>query len=149
MPARRLWILLLLAAVFSMHGTQYISAEPGAGWSAPATAEHRMGASSGASVANLGTATDDLRPAASVVEPAPVAGNPTPIGAPDHGGAGHFWSLCLAVLLAGLAVLGAAVAARRVAAVVQHTKERGPRLTMRWLPLPRPPELSSLCLLRI
>lgn len=28
-----------------------------------------------------------------------------PTRAPEHSGAGHIWSLCLAILLAGLAVL--------------------------------------------
>ena len=150
MRARRLWVLLLLAAVFSMHGTQYISAELGAGRSATATTEHGMGASSaGVSIADSGTAADDLRLAAATAQLAAVAGNPTPVDAPDHGGAGHFWSLCLAVLLAGLLVLGAAVVTRRVTAAVLRTRERDPRLAMRWLRPPRPPELSSLCLLRI
>lgn len=150
MSARRLWILLLLAAVFSMHSTQYISSEPGAGRSTTATAEHGTGASSaGASIAGSGAAADDLRPAAATAQLAAVVGDPTPVDAPDHGGAGHFWSLCLAVLLAGILVLGGAVVTRRPAAAVLRTRERDPRLPMRWFRPPRQPELSSLCLLRI
>lgn len=150
MSSRRLWILLLLVAVFSMHGTQYVPPEPGAGRSPTATAEHGMGASSaGAWIADSGAAADDLRPTAATAQLAAVVGNPTPADAPDHGGAGHFWSLCLAVLLAGLLVLSASGVTRRAAAAVLRTRERDPRLPMRWLRPPRPPELSSLCLLRI
>lgn len=149
MRAVRLWILVLLAALFSMHGAQFVSAAPGAGHSATATAEHGTGASSaGASTADPGAAAGDLRTAAATVQLS-AAGDPTPVDAPDRGGAGHFASLCLAVLLAGLVVLGVAVVARRVPATVLRTRERAPRLPIRWLRLPRPPELSSLCLLRI
>ena len=150
MPGQRLWVLLLLTAVFWMHGTQYIPAEPGAGAVAMGTADHGTGASaSGAPIADSGTAATNLRSADAAAPLAAVLGSSPPVSAPDHDRAQHFWSLCLAALLAGLAVLGAAVVVRRVAFLVHRTRGRGLRLTMDWLPLPRPPELSSLCLLRI
>lgn len=150
MPVRRLWILLLLAGIFWMHGAQYVSTEPGLSPSAVAVADHGTSALSGAaSIHGLLLAVGALPPAVTANPLLAVTGTPMPGDPPDHGVAGHAWSLCLAVLLAGLVALGGTAWARRVVPVVLRIDEPGPRLPMGWFRPPRPHELSCLCLLRI
>lgn len=142
MPGRRLGILLLLVAVLSMHGVQYMSA--GAHGPAAVTADQTLDA---AAVAALVPAplvlADDVgmmtAPAASAV------GSDT---VPGHGIPAHAWSLCLAVLLAGLAWLGAALARRTAGVSARQPASRSRGTVLRSRP-PRPPALSVLCLLRI
>lgn len=143
---RRLGVLVLLVAVLSMHGAQYVSA----GVHAPpaATAGHPFDVAVVAALplAPVPLADDlemtlvpELSAATSVVAARTMPGNSIPA---------HAWSLCLAVLLAGLVLLGAALG---------HHRTPGPaRPSLSWLreavpssvPL-RPPDLSVLCLLRI
>ena len=149
-PVRRLCILLLLAGVLSMHGAHYVVTGPGAGDSAPAGADHGIGHPSVASAALSSDSSLSGPPVAAPTEGlVALAGFPTPGDAPDHGLAHHAWSLCLAVLLAGLIALRATKRGQRVASSVRWAVERGQRLSMGWFRPPRPPELSSLCLLRI
>ncbi|WP_143030463.1 hypothetical protein [Blastococcus aurantiacus] len=65
-----------------------------------------------------------------------------------HSGAGHLWSLCLAVLAAGLALLLALAGPR----LLRHSRTAAlPAFTRaaKSVTLLRPPELSALCVLRI
>ena len=147
---RKLWILLLLAGVLSMHGAQYVVTEPGVGGRASVRADHGIGHPSVASAAFSWDVSLSGPSVAARTEPvAAVAGIPTPGDAPDHGLADHAWSLCLAVLLAGLIALRATGRGRRLASLVRWAVDRGRGLPMGWFRPPRPPELSSLCLLRI
>lgn len=150
MPARRLWILLLLSAVFTMHGIQYVSADPGAGRSAAATAQHDQGMSTDDSLL-LGplAAVDELQPAGASAATSVLADAPLTKNMPGHGVAAHFWSLCLAVLLAGLALLAAAMLIRWASAARALDMVRRPISRVGWFRRPRPPDLSALCLLRI
>ncbi len=144
-----MWVLVLLAAVFSMHGVQCPAADSHAG--------HGV-------VAPVHASVDYLERAGLAASPALVAdqdwsgalagmtglvsrpGMPRD-GAPVHGAT--FWSACLAVLLAGLALLGIGVFIRRVLA--PFVRSRAPSVLWHtgWSRLPRPPDLSALCLLRI
>lgn len=147
---RKLWILLLLAGVLSMHGAQYVVTEPEVGGSASARADHEIGHPSAASDAFSSKSPLNGAPvAASTERVAAVAGIPTSGDAPDHGLAHHAWSLCLAVLLAGLIALRATGRGRRLTSSVRWAVDRGRGLPMGWFRPPRPPELASLCLLRI
>ncbi|WP_442929297.1 DUF6153 family protein [Modestobacter sp. VKM Ac-2978] len=150
-PVARLWAaLLLLAAVFAMHGVQCVAAG----------SAQRHGSTSVGAAAAVGV------PAASV-HLGPVAG-----AMPDHGhGAAtpeadadgatgssglpapwhdaHVLAVCLAVLLAGLMVLRAVVLRRGVAIPPVRGSPTPSRWPTGWSRQPRPPTLSALCLLRI
>ena len=67
---------------------------------------------------------------------------------PGHGTAAHVWSLCLAVL-AGLVLLGSLLLGWRIVVAVNDVAVDLLRRMRRWPGLPRPPDLSALCLLRI
>lgn len=149
-PVRKLWILLLLAGVLSMHGAQYVVTGPVVGSSAPAGADHGIGHPSAVSAAPSSESSLIAPPVAALTTRlAAVDEISTPGDAPDHGLADHAWSLCLAVLLAGLVALRISGRAQRVASSIRWALEYGRRLSMGWFRPPRPPELSSLCLLRI
>jgi hypothetical protein len=65
-----------------------------------------------------------------------------------HGLPGHLLAACLAVLAAGLAallVLAVLGLVRLGLAAARHSRLRD----LPWLALPRPPDLLSLCVLRI
>ena len=149
MAARQLGILLLLAAVFSMHSIAFASAEPGAAQRPAATADHGTGGAASDSV------TLQLSGASAVLSPehlassALAAADPMPPGVPIHDMATHFLAVCLAVLLAGLGWLIYKVRAPDVATPVVRCAGPRPRLDMGWFRPPRPPDLSALCLLRI
>jgi hypothetical protein len=63
-------------------------------------------------------------------------------------GAGHLWALCLAVLAAGLAVLLLALVRRSLAIRLPLLPRAIGRALGSFSP-PRPPDLYSLCLMRI
>jgi hypothetical protein len=69
-------------------------------------------------------------------------------GTGPHGAAEHLWTLCLAVLAAGLAVLLAVLAPRLIGAAAAALRRARARAAGGLAPL-RPPDLSALCLLRI
>ena len=148
MRGRGLGILLLLVAVLSMHGLQYLSA--GTGPSAPVTANADHALDTGAVTALVlapVVLSDDA--ATMVAREGAAATSAMANGAlPGHGIPAHLWSLCLAVLLAGLTTFGAAVA-RRARAVPARAPASRTRETLSRTRLPRPPDLSALCLLRI
>lgn len=171
MRAARLLVLLTLAAVFAMHGLQCISADP----TGTHPAEHSSTASRD-SMAVMASAVA-MAPAVAEAPAVAMAANPgvpghgtatmaagTPHGAPAvaaagpadpvNPGSGHDWAhalaVCLAVLLAGLAVLAAALLLRR-AAPIGSREALLARARSWWaaIQLPRPPDLAVLCLLRI
>ncbi|NEN51072.1 hypothetical protein G3R41_08985 [Modestobacter muralis] len=138
-------ILVLLIAVLSMHGTQYVSG--GAHDPAAVTADHPLDAVAATALtpAPIGSA-DDV--GMTVAPERAVAASAAPTATmPGHGIPAHVWSLCLAVLLAGAALLGATLTRRMIAAPVRALPSRARRAVHR--SLLRPPDLSVLCLLRI
>ena len=150
MPAQRVLVLLVLTALFTMHGIQSMGTGQPAGHATMGTVPQAMAAAlDGDTLMGSAIGVTRLQP---VAEPRPslaLTRNVMPGTAPGHGVAGHFWSLCLAVLLAGLTLVGALAAVRRVAAAGLPETVGWPRqLLARVGPL-RPPDLASLCLLRI
>ena len=146
MPTRRLWVLVLLAAIFSMHGAQYIAADAGLRHAEAAVAQH--GAEDPLAAGSLSgsmAAGGELQQVTSSVETGEMAGQPSP----GHGVAAHLWSLCLAILYAGLILLAAASLIGIVAAPVLRSVASHLSMFRGWSRLPRPPDLSALCLLRI
>ena len=148
--ATRLWTaLLLLAAVFAMHGVQCVASDP--------AVEH--GSSSLAAVSAVGgrAAAVHLTAAAGMPDHFGVAtaggvrdAAPTPssgLPAPWHDA--HVLAVCLAVLLGGLTILSAVARLRgRAIPLVRGSPRRRCRFAA-WSVRPRPPDLSVLCLLRI
>lgn len=146
MPTRRLWVLVLLAAIFSMHGAQYIAADAGLGHAEVSVAQHGTEDPLDAvSLSGSMAADDQLQQADPSLGAAAVAAQP----GPSHGVAAHVWSLCLAILYAGLVLLVAATLLGRVAVPVPRRIASHLSLFTGWARLPRPPDLSALCLLRI
>lgn len=155
MRGQRGWILLLLAAVFAMHGLQCAAADS----SAPAGVHgtvHAIAAAGPDAAPNIvvpGPAMASVDhitapPLAAAVTAATVG---VPLGA-GHGstplGAGHLWALCLAVLGAGLAALLLALV-RRSTAIAPPLLRRAIAPVRGWQSPLRPPDLYSLCLMRI
>jgi hypothetical protein len=157
--AARLWTaLLMLAAVFAVHGVQCTAAADGAG-SAVTTAHVATTAHDG-SVDMTAPTSGHARPAAgaaSLDDPMPGRTDAVAAGAAladaghsgaPHDWAAHLWTACLAVLAVALAVLLALLVPRLVQ--LGPPALRGARTRARgWLTPPRPPDLSALCLLRI
>jgi hypothetical protein len=144
--------MLLLAAVFSMHGIACTADDhpihagrhlDPASIMAVADPVHDLGASSRSAAAH-GTAT-------------PGDGTST-LGAAvllDDGSdrsssvAGDLWALCLGVVAAGIGLVSFVLARRRGRASLPHRSRSGRGWpAVRGSP-PRPPSLSSLCVLRI
>ena len=132
---RRVFAVLVLAAVVCMHGTPALGAD-GAGHR-DALVDMTVAAPSGLPGAHLLDQPGAL--ALSGLQPV------TPL-TPGHDVDSHVWAACLAVLLAALALLAAAVGIGQRARPLL----RGPtvRTLSGWTVPPRPPELSVLCLLR-
>ena len=146
MPTRRLWVLLLLAAIFSMHGAQYIAANAGLRHAEVAVAQHGTEDPRAAGSLSGSMAADDpLKQAGPSLGAKAMAGQP----GPSHGVAAHVWSLCLGILYAVLVLLAAASLLGRVAASVPRGIASHLSMFRGWSRLPRPPDLSALCLLRI
>jgi hypothetical protein len=163
--AARLWTaLLVLAAVFAMHGVQCTTAADSAAHAATPAGHAADAVSLAMTVLTPGhaTATAGLTLADPIAAvpiaghadsgPATLAGAPA-MAAAGHGGAphdaaAHLWTVCLAVLApAALAVLLALLGSRSVpltAPALVYARAR-----LRSLAPPRPPDLSALCLLRI
>lgn len=147
MRADRFWVLLVLAAVFAMHGLQCMAAHTG----------HMETASVHGQAAASLTAAGPVLPAVVVPDPHPDglvgmagvasvhAGQESP--APD---VAHVWAACLAVLATGLTVLGAWWVLRRGTTSSGGGGEfHRPRPRPAWARVLRPPDLATLCLLRI
>jgi hypothetical protein len=146
----RWWVLLVLAAFFSMHGVQCTAADCGAEGSTTAGA---------VAMAALGNDHAEATPrAADAAAPGAVAHSATSVAVPadvhatghsghSSGSMAHLWATCLAVLSATLAAL--AVAPTTVA--VTSFAAAGRRSTPRWVQRPAPlraPDIFSLCVLR-
>jgi hypothetical protein len=154
--AARLWTaLLMMAAVFAMHGLQCSTAAADAPHTStpmaePAAADQPMSSASAGSASDPGAAhlstvpaTVDHTGAVPTTAAPPAAGHdPTP-----HSTAGHLWSLCLGVLAAGIAVLLTLVGTRLVQLTPHALSHPRARSTGRLSPA-RPPDLSVLCILR-
>ena len=149
MAARRMCILLLLAAVFSMHSIASSSADPGAVQGPAATVDHEMSPAPSGSQTLKTSGSSELASFESWANSSVAVGDPAPLNGPIHNVATHFVSVCLAVLLAGLGWLISRVQAPTVATPVMRFAAPRPRLDMGWFRPPRPPDLSALCLLRI
>ena len=146
MSARRMWVLLLLAAVFSMHGVQCVAADVDAGHVMTGTAHALVAApvqapSVGVGLAIASSVAHGMAPGTAVVTAS------TGDGLPAHGAA--FWAVCLAIVLTGIVLLGVVALIRTPWA--RAVRARAPSRLWRagWSRLPRPPDLSALCLLRI
>ncbi|RFU20603.1 hypothetical protein D0Z06_14915 [Geodermatophilus marinus] len=144
-----MWALLLLAAVFSMHGVQCMAADMDAG--------HGTAASAMPVVHGVASA-EFVWPALTVVgyqSPGvvPGAGPVAAISGPPHDSPSTsgtaFGAVCLAVLLTGVVLLGVAALIRRVPGSVVRARAPSVLWHAWWSRLPRPPDLSALCLLRI
>lgn len=150
MSGRFVWALLLLGAVFSMHGIECAAADANAGHGTMASAGPAIyeDAPSGPVDETLTTAgtqmSQALMPAASVAAAAALPHRDLP----THGAAS--WMVCLAALLTGAITLAAAALIGREPASLLGSRAAPVALWHTgWSRLPRPPELAALCLLRI
>jgi hypothetical protein len=148
--ATRLWTaLLLLAAVFAMHGLQCVASDPAMehGSSSLAAVPSVVGGHAAAVHLAAAGMPDhvDVAAAAGVRDAAATASTGLP--SPWHDA--HALAVCLAVLLAGLTILGAVARLRgRAIPLVRGSPRRGRRFAA-WPLRARPPDLAILCLLRI
>lgn len=149
MPVRRMLVLVVLAALFTMHGLQSMGMAHPPGHAAGGTAPQVITAALDGATSIASDGVTGLQPVAESRPSAAGTHDVMPGTAPGHGFAEHLWSLCLAVLLAGLTLVGALAAVRRAAATGFPDMVGWSRhLLARIGPL-RPPDLASLCLLRI
>lgn len=151
MRARLLWTLLLLAAVFSMHGLSCVAADSEmTGMSMTGMPVTGASASAGepeSAAVGMVLALEHSAPAAQS-----DAGHST--GAPDgHGTAAHALMVCLAVLAGGVGVVLAALAAwlarRRLLTVYTQVTGAVRVVVDRAVACAPTPELSRLCVLRV
>lgn len=148
MRAGRFWVLLVLAALFSMHGLQSMAADSS---HAGTAAVHLQGPASLAAAAAAPTTlvvsdADADRPVGMGVAGSVDDGREPP--APDMA---HVWAAaCLAVLATGLAVVAVWWMSRRgsTSSPRDGAFHRLRPWSARTHPL-RPPDLAALCLLRI
>jgi hypothetical protein len=148
--AARLWTaLLMLAAVFAMHGLQCTTAAAGS--------THGSGAVHAATVAPAASAADGRMTGVGLTDPMPGdsavtrsdADAPADAGrgSTPHGAGVHLWTLCLAVLAAGFAVL-LALLVPRLFGLVPPALRRARAHAAGWSTPLRPPDLFALCVLR-
>ena len=143
---RRLWILLMVAGVVTLHGVQVLSVDQGEHHATTAMAvEQVSGSGAGEGVTNTAPRPADVRPV-SAWTTVDSASDLSPTG---HGGTEYIGTVCLAVLLTGLAVLGAMMPGRGAAATTVSGRSVARRRPMGVFRLPRPPDLAELGLLRI
>jgi hypothetical protein len=143
---------LSLFAVLFMHGLQCGSAADGAAHLGADPMVSLAVTTATAGEAHQLDATDSHASPLAALPHAPDQMLADAVLSSEHGGtshpdAGHLWTLCLAVLAAGLAVLLALLGSRpvpRTLTAVARTVSRAAGS----LPLLRPPDLHALCLLR-
>jgi hypothetical protein len=150
----RLWTaVLVLAAVFAMHGAQCSAAahDPAVHASAAHAIPvlHAAPAAGGAGTP-VEAAMDSATMGSTVLTDTVVTAAAAAAGSDSGPGswATHLWAVCLAVLAAGIAVLFALFTPRLVglsSPALRRARARAPG----WPIPPRPPDLSALCLLRI
>ena len=152
MAHRRWLVLLLFAAVFAMHGLQCIGADAtGAG------SGHVMTLSPSASgtafvndASPAGHAMNAPAEASAVVMLAPLGmatAETVSSGRHPAGLMGHLWTVCLAVLSVGLAVLLATLAITRLRTWLPQLAPGGFARARTHVRLPTP-DLFALCVLR-
>ena len=144
MRAGRMWVLLVLAAVFTMHGLQCVTVD--------ANAEHAAMSSMQGSALVAPEAVVSallLAPAGAHLGMVDLGSAPADDQPAGHGTV-HAWAVCFAIVVAGLTLLGlsAIVRNRTVVAGSDRAPVRAPPWSPRAHPL-RPPDLAALCLLRI
>jgi hypothetical protein len=137
---QRTWALLLLAAVFLMHGAPSMATDPGADGGPPLAAHAAMVAPQDGLDASEATSLGS--PPVAVLDAQPQEG-PT-----SHSMATHLWTACLAVLLAGVVLFAAAALHRTRLAPQRRGSDGRVRGSPSSVGLPRPPDLFVLCLLR-
>ncbi|SOC46306.1 hypothetical protein SAMN05660748_0164 [Blastococcus aggregatus] len=155
MAARGWTALFLLAAVFALHGLQCTAAgtDHAAGHGVVTGTLAPAGLLGGGALTSATATPADAHgahadPLATIVAAAPTAGllaaghGSTPVGP-----GGHLWTLCLAVLAAGLAVLLVSLLPRTPALPGPPRARLRTRLPTGLAPL-QPPDLHALCLLR-
>jgi hypothetical protein len=136
-PVRRTWIVVLLAAVFTMHG---IPSAVAGGSSVPTSHVEVPASPGGVDLVPVGAMPGTGSATAHDAEAADREG-------PSHSMASHAWNACLAVLLMGMAWLAAA-AVRRLPAFKESRVALRMHGSIAWVRPPRPPDLAALCLLR-
>ena len=143
--ASRLWAtLLLLAAVFATHGVQCVTSDSAMEHGSPSLAAVPSVVGHPAAV-HLADGTE--MPRHSDAAAADGGRDAAVTLLPWHDA--YVLIVCLAILLAGLTVLGAGAHFRgRAVPPVRGSPGRGHRFAA-WSLWPRPPDLSVLCLLRI
>ena len=142
MTMPRWWALLLLSAVFGMHGIQCMGADASmaSSYAAPSSP-------SSSSVLSGHLSADAAGP---VAEPAPAKLPPAATVMHRHSGPSgwmdHLGAVCLAVVSAGLAAIALWILTRRPfpTAVPRPRAHRWPTS----LDPPSPPDIYSLCILR-
>jgi hypothetical protein len=157
----RLWTAqLMLAAVSAMHGLQCtsIAVDPssaGVNWTPAAAVAvagvETMTSTSPAHGHPAGSAVLPMTGSVAVelpVLPPASGGHDSECCTAPHDMAGHLWALCLTVLAAGITVLLALLIPRLVG-LVSPALQRARAHAHGWVAPLRPPDLSTLCLLRI
>ena len=136
---RRLWTVLVLAAVLSMHGTPVLAAGTGA---EPST----LGLAAAASSSMATAPTHGTGQAGAIDE-----SGQRPVGShvPGHGVDAHLWAACLAILLAGVTLVAAALRLRTGGAPLLRGPTRWSARSPCRRRVARPPDLFVLCLLRV
>ncbi|RBY97533.1 hypothetical protein DQ237_00840 [Blastococcus sp. TF02-8] len=140
---RGLCALLLIAGVLSMHGI-------------PSTGTAHAGESDSSAPMLHGVTAISLDESVGLLSGVAVASavalEPFAAGRPSdlpHEGTSHLWAACLAVLLAGMLLIGAAVLVRRR---VREREAAAIWPVVGWgltrYRLPRPPDLFALCVMR-
>ncbi|GAB3356367.1 hypothetical protein [Modestobacter lapidis] len=140
MRGRRIWALLVVAAVLAMHGVQCMSGSFGPAHVASAVPLTVLDGGS--------TVFPDGTPhVAALGADAITPLHPAPGGLPAHGP--EFWTICLAVVFAALALVSVALLFRGRAALVVRGPPRSLHGLRQRYRLHPAPDLSALCLLRI
>jgi hypothetical protein len=145
MRAGRMWVWLVLAAVFSMHGPQCMAADThhadGGSVHVQALAWPEAAAPA---LLPIMEAHPDVIVGMAGMRPAPASQEP------PASGAAHAWAACLAVVVSGLTALAslAGLGRRTTSAGWDRTLTVSRSWSARAHRL-RPPDLAALCLLRI
>jgi hypothetical protein len=139
-----MWVIVVLAAVFSMHGLQCVTADANVD-------NASMGSMHGSAMTLPDSvfSTHLLVPMDAHHGGVDLGSAPADDG-PAGQGAVHAWAVCFAIAVAGLALLPvlALLRSRTSAARSDRGLVRAPPWSRRAHPF-RPPDLAALCLLRI
>jgi hypothetical protein len=150
MRAARLLALLILAAVFSMHGLQCVAADAGTTHPDVEAAHGPLVEVAESVVLSMAAAMADGVGGSAHLDAlessSAASGHPGPMHSVVH-----VLTMCLAVLMAGLAAMGALLLLRRVSAATAADVGALVRARSWWSSVEarRPPDLAALCLLRI